>query len=128
MIFAKKTWSTGDTVDATEMNRIEAGIHEANLRLDQSGNALKIQAGRASVNPTYANNPATNTYEVHVNFPDAFASVPYVIVSAETSGPERVFASAKGTPFISKTGFDLVVYRTGSATTSVSWIAVAPTA
>lgn len=128
MIFSKKLWAIGEKVNHIHLNRIENGIYEALSRLDAIGTSLTVQAGRAVVDTSGHRTSGTTSFEKYIEFPTPFSKKPYVTVSAETAVPQAVFASVKGSSYITTAGFTLVVYRTSDAdSTSVSWIATAPT-
>lgn len=129
MIFSKKTWRKGQKVTKDDINRIENGIYEALLKLDAIGTSLTVQEGRAIVD-TSGHKTGQTIFERYVEFPTPFSRKPVVVVSAETSGPNAVFASPKGSSYVTNSGFTVVVYRSSNAgadSTSVSWIAAAPT-
>ena len=127
MIFSKKTWRKGQKVTKDDVNRLENGIYEALTRLDAIGTSLSVQAGRTLVDTSAHKTSGTTKFEMFVEFDTPFSSKPFVVASAETGSPKEVNASPKGSGYITKSGFTVVVERfTDSDRTSVSWIATAP--
>lgn len=127
MIFSKKTWKSGDSLNPDALNRMENGIYEANSRLDKIGTSLTVQAGRELINTSAHKTSGQTIFEQLVEFPTAFSSKPFVTVSAETGAPDKVSASVKGSSYVTNSGFVVVLYRdSDSPSTSVSWIATAP--
>lgn len=77
-----------------------------------------IQAGSVVVTPV-----ANQVTTVNVTFPEAFAQTPVcVLVSPVTTVPYEAvrYASASG---YTTTGFSLHLYRTGTGSTTVTWVA-----
>lgn len=73
------------------------------------------QAGVVKVTPV-ANTPTT----VHVTFPKAFTSIPVIVVTAQSTvpGTSVVEVASSGRTSV---GFDVVLYRINTATTTVAW-------
>lgn len=78
---------------------------------------LLIQWARPSITPTAAGVVTT----LDVTFSEAFAFTPAVIVTPVTTVPDTLNAAPSD---ITTTGFKLQLYRTGTTTTGVQWLAI----
>lgn len=106
------------TAEIEEIAQTSTGAHA-----DSYGNAKfnNIQCGRAT-GQTKGNRG--KSVSVKVTFPKAFSATPVVSVTAMTTRPDIIFASAGD---ISPTGFNLYFFRSKSATdsnTGAHWIAM----
>lgn len=117
MIFSKKIWTPNDALTVSDFNRIESGIEEAFLEAKKKENSKYVQSGKY-----YFDEISKDTVKsVHIAFDKAFSSIPYVVVSPQTSGAGVVFATV-GSP--TKSGFDIYIKRNDSVNNlTVHWIA-----
>lgn len=82
---------------------------------------LKMQSGTVTITPSAANTPTGAT----VTFPVAFASVPYVVISAATSVAGTT-VTGWGAYNETTTDFVATVTRTNTTATTLRWIAMIP--
>ena len=115
----------GTLLNAKNLNAEVESIAQTatGARADSYGNAHmnNLQCGRVT-GPTKGNRG--KSVSVKVTFPNAFSSTPVVAVTAMTTRPDIISASAQA---ISATGFNLVFFRSKSATdanTAAHWIAM----
>ena len=78
---------------------------------------LLIQWARPSVTPTAAGVVTT----ADVTFPEAYAYTPAVMVTPVTTVPNTISAAPSD---ITTTGFKVQLFRTGTTTTGVQWVAI----
>lgn len=76
-----------------------------------------IQSGTESVTPETAN----TAYKHHVTFGKKYSKKPTVIVTANTSIPNKCFVSVLN---MSATGFDICIIRPDIVLTAVYWVAI----
>lgn len=78
-----------------------------------------IQCGFVSITPSAANTPTSK----EVTFPTPFAGVPTVVLTPRSSAPGTSVTEVAVTG-TTKNGFNAILTRTTTTTTSVNWIAV----
>lgn len=99
--------SGGTPITPTALNHMEDGIVQANR--------VKIQCGRNMVT-----SKANANVMAHVTFSEAFERQPYVLATPALTEPSTASVSVLN---LSATGFDIVLYRTTNASTSIQWAA-----
>lgn len=110
---APRTWVAAETVTAAIMNtHIKDNIDFLYKR---------IQTGTVSITPSAANTPTSVT----VTFPVAFASAPYVVISAATGVPGTTVTGV-GADTETTTNFRATLTRTNTTITLLRWIAMMP--
>lgn len=89
------------------------------LTIDSNSNVhvRNIQHGSATVKTSKAKTTTTK----HVTFAESFTSTPHVNVTPVSSVPAKISVSVSS---VTTTGFDIVLYRSTKARTSVHWIAM----
>ncbi len=127
--FTKKTWTTSDSVSATDLNRIENGIQElidAIESLSAQGDSL-VQSGLAKF---YDSGIASGgKFTLSVSFARAFKSgtSPIITVTPRTAIPQKTHL---GVSSRSSTGFTITLYCEADTASNprtelgVDWIAV----
>lgn len=82
-----------------------------------SSSPILIMWGLAHVTPSGANIPTSK----RVNFLNQFSGIPYVAVEPLSGVPVQVDTSAN---YVTETGFDIVLDRINTVTTSIGWFAI----
>ena len=82
-----------------------------------SSSPILIMWGLAYVTPSGANIPTSK----RVNFLSQFSGIPYVAVEPLSGVPVQVDTSAN---YVTETGFDIVLDRINTVTTSIGWFAI----